>query len=106
KDPSLSPFRFVQLSLNAPALQQLLERMLDLDESKRPATMSEVKREMQRIKDQPQLLSEPVNPFRKSIFQPRLTWLSNGSAVLAYEGHASPVHSVDWSRNSAYIASA
>ncbi|HEY3994287.1 MAG TPA: WD40 repeat domain-containing serine/threonine-protein kinase [Ktedonobacteraceae bacterium] len=53
-DPSLNPFRFAPLRLPASqptprALAQLLARMLEMDETRRPATMSAVKGELQTI---------------------------------------------------------
>lgn len=105
-DPSLNPFRFVPLSLNAPALQQLLGCMLELDDGKRPASMGEVRRELQRIKAHPQSGPGQFAANARSISRPRVTRPTTGSNLLIYEGHVSRVHTVAWSSNSAYIASA
>jgi serine/threonine protein kinase len=105
-DPSLSPFRFAPLTLNAPSLQQLLNRALELDENKRPASMVEVSKELQRIKEQPLRKPDLVTQSARSISQSHVTRPASGPNILTYKGHASRVHTVAWSPNSSYLASA
>jgi serine/threonine protein kinase len=105
-DPSLLPFRFAPLTLNAPALQQLLQRMLELDENNRPASLTAVIQELQQIKEQPQRKPDQARQPAISISLPRVTRPVSGPIILIYEGHASRVHTVAWSSNSAYLASA
>ena len=105
-DPSLSPFRFAPLTLNAPALQQLLQRMLELDEHHRPASLAAVIQELQQIRERPQRRPDQGKLPTDSIAQPRVTRPASGPTILIYEGHASRVHTVAWSSNSSYLASA
>ncbi len=52
-DPTLTPFHFAPLHLppqsEPPGLEELITQMLEMNESKRPADMATVKRELQRI---------------------------------------------------------
>ena len=52
-DPTLTPFHFAPLHLPPqsapPGLEELITQMLEMNESKRPADMATVKRELQRI---------------------------------------------------------
>ncbi|HEX6779970.1 MAG TPA: WD40 repeat domain-containing serine/threonine-protein kinase [Ktedonobacterales bacterium] len=51
-DPSEKPFRFATLSMPRPAgLSALIERMVEMDESKRPPSMERVQRELERLLD-------------------------------------------------------
>jgi ribosome recycling factor len=63
-DPSQSPFRFAPLSgAGIPAgLSTLIAQMLDMDADKRPASMAEVKQELQRISAQPAVSQPPQTP--------------------------------------------
>ena len=105
-DPSLSPFRFAPLALNAPALQQLLKRMLEMDEGRRPAHMAEVNKELQRVKNQPTSAASQAVPYIRSVAYARVTRPAAGPNLLIYAGHVSPVCSVSWSSRSTYLASA
>ncbi|EFH84908.1 serine/threonine protein kinase [Ktedonobacter racemifer DSM 44963] len=60
-DPSLSPFRFASLfGAGTPAdLGTLIARMVDMDVEKRPASMAEVKQELQRLHH---LAAQPLPP--------------------------------------------
>src|SRR6266705_164258 len=53
KDPSETPFRFTPLRVNSyPSLSKLgilIERMVDMDANKRPASVAEIKQELQHI---------------------------------------------------------
>jgi serine/threonine protein kinase len=53
-DPSDTPFRFTPLTMPRPAgLSTLIERMVDLDAAKRPATMELVRRDLERMASDP-----------------------------------------------------
>lgn len=52
QDPSDAPFRFAPLTVPAPAgTWELIQRMTDLDESRRPETMVVVRQELERLAD-------------------------------------------------------
>ena len=52
QDPSNMPFRFAPLTVPAPAgTWELIQRMIDLDESRRPETMAVVRQELERLAD-------------------------------------------------------
>ncbi len=76
-DPALAPFNHAPLHLpDYPQLSILLMCMLDIDAKKRPASMGNIKRELQRIAtgrshsstshSQPQHLLPPIPPFSSS----------------------------------------
>ena len=78
-DPSVTPFKFAPLQLHGqptpPGLEPLLMHMLDMNESKRPASMTEVKRELQHINTQqstgqvtlPPPVAQPATPGGSSL---------------------------------------
>lgn len=110
-DPSLTPFRFAPLSPAMPALQALLTRMLDMDEHRRPASMAEVKRELQHIQAQPfapVVVAPQASPAMaaKRVRNLHFTQPASGPCSLILEGHSSPVHTVAWSSKGIQIASA
>ncbi len=70
-DPADTPFHFAPLRLYGPpylaGVQELLQRMVQVDSSKRPASIAEVKEELQRLagmqeKDTPRLWRPPEAP--------------------------------------------
>jgi serine/threonine protein kinase len=112
-DPSLSPFRFAPLAGQDPALQRLVMSMLEMDESKRPASVTEVRQVLQRIKDQPvspvpmpprpgQLL--PAAPL--ALHLPAIPAPAPFAPKLVYEHHYGFVRAVAWSPDSLYATSA
>lgn len=98
-DPSLAPFRFAPLQKQAPALRQLIERMLDMDESQRPASIAEVKRTLEHHKEHP---AAPAPPTAKA------TPIVPTSPIpkRVHEHHYGVVRAVAWSPDSVYAASA
>ncbi len=72
-DPSHTPFQFVPLQLHGqalpPGLEALLMQMLEMNESKRPASMIVVKQELQRIFTQ-QPASQVTIPQPSALAQP------------------------------------
>lgn len=129
-DPSDMPFRFAPIHLSpqlAPSgLDRLIMQMLDMDESRRPASMSVVKQELQRFATEwadrrAQSMQPRVLYARQSIRLPSRDTQSNqyipftppvvgvtqlGGSIYTYHGHSDRVHTVAWSPNGSYIASA
>ncbi|GAC1657475.1 MAG: hypothetical protein NVS4B7_03050 [Ktedonobacteraceae bacterium] len=144
-DPTNNPFHFTPIQglytpiqgLYTPTLvdlNKLIMRMLEVDNSKRPATIAEVKQELQRIANSyttAQTHPLPANlppgyqfigagipqgstylqgaPLQVSstVAQPKpskVPLLQNNTLFIC-SGHASRVTSVSWSPNSAYLAS-
>jgi eukaryotic-like serine/threonine-protein kinase len=63
-DPAQTPFRFAPLKIHTPALERLVMQMVEMDESKRPSNMADVKQELQRIAhqlDARQAITLPAN---------------------------------------------
>src|SRR2546423_1944106 len=129
-DPSDMPFRFAPIHLSpqlAPTgLDRFIMQMLDLDESRRPASMSVVKQELQRFAGdwaarrahslQPRVLYAPQSArLRSTTFQTRqFTSFSPpvvgatqlGGTIYTYHGHSDRVRAVAWSPDGSRIASA
>lgn len=61
-DPSQSPFYFQPFSINQPALERLVLRMVSLDAKQRPGSMQEIRQELERIiqPDKPQQATAQV----------------------------------------------
>ena len=108
-DPSLSPFRFAPLSGHDPALAHLVRRMLEIDEGQRPASVNEVQQVLQYIREHP---AAPVSVFPHAgqvlpaipAIRP-LPSLPSTPAVV-HKHHYGVVHTVAWSLDSNYVASA
>src|SRR6266566_2960270 len=74
-DPTLTPFHFAPLHLPPqsapPGLEELITQMLEMNESKRPADMATVKRELQRIAAQYRQqawISKPTAASQAAVF--------------------------------------
>src|SRR3989440_647318 len=130
RDPSDMPFRFAPIHLSpqlAPTgLDRLIMQMLDLDESRRPASMSVVKQELQRFATQwadrhahsiqPRVLYArqsirlpytDIQSKQHTLFSPPVVGVTQlGGTIYTYHGHSDRVHTVAWSPNGSYIASA
>jgi len=124
-DPSQTPFRFAPLQLNdqwARSIEPLLMQMVEMDQSKRPASAAVVKQELQRIAavgaglprpspiyrpaPAPNVPTTPVAPLpapRPSAMTPSPM---QGFIFSTYRRHSSVVHAVAWSPDGKYIASA
>lgn len=113
-DPSLSPFRFAPLTGHDPALRKLVASMLEMDEQQRPANIAEVQRILQYMKAHPavpalasaqagQILS--VAPAVLHLPAVPYSPPSRGPIVV-HTHHYGVVHTVAWSADSQYIASA
>ncbi len=117
-DPSFSPFHFVSLHVldkTIPtAMDRLVMRMLEMDVSKRPATMTGVKQELQRIAAQQMAakadVSQPGGVHGKSVPSaqpgPPVSFSIQGVTLYMYHGHRDQVRTVAWSPNGQRIASA
>src|SRR3989440_32876 len=129
-DPSDRPFRFAPIHLSpqlAPSgLDRLIMQMLDMDESRRPASMSVVKQELQRFATewadrraqsmQPMVLYArqsirlpytDIQSKQHTLFSPPVVGVTQlGGTIYTYHGHSDRVHTVAWSPNGSYIASA
>ena len=129
-DPSDMPFRFAPIHLSpqlAPAgLDRFIMQMLDLDESRRPASMSVVKQELQRFADdwaarraqslQPRVLyarqsrrlpSTSLQTKQLTSFSPPVVGATQlGGMIYTYHGHSDRVRAVAWSPDGSRIASA
>lgn len=119
-DPSLSPFRFVPLHQQDPALGHLVKRMLEIDEELRPASVLEVRQTLHYIRDHPAaqkpLISRAgqIMPAAPAVLQhpgllPRpmpFAPMAQLAPLVVHEHHYGVVRSVAWSPDSKYAASA
>jgi len=117
-DPSLSPFHFLPLHVldkTIPGeLDRLVMRMLEVDASKRPATIIGVRQELQRIAAQQMAaradVSQPGGVRGKSVLSaqpgPPISFSIQGVTLYIYRGHRDRVRIVAWSPNGQRIASA
>ncbi len=110
-DPSQTPFRFKPLSLsNQPipaALETLIMRMVEIDESKRPAGMAAVKQELEYIATHPDTLQPSPG---SSLVQFAQGLKHQGIIISTYQGHTSGYYNwitaVAWSPGGTQIVSA
>lgn len=116
-DPSQHPFQFVLMFAQdqsiPPALNVLVMKMLEKDESQRPTTMLTLKQELQRIVMQlsMQSVSSPISASAKpvpmqgglSAYQPVPV---SGTLIYTYPDHLDTIRAFAWSSDSQYIASA
>ncbi len=125
-DPSQTPFQFSPLKLHgqtAPAgLETLIMQMLEMNAGKRPASMTEVKQELQRLaaeqtatemeavqarvsrQPSPPQATKPPRPVT-----PKPSVLSSqpaGTVHTALIGHTGPVTALAWSPDGMHISSA
>ena len=117
-DPSVTPFHFVSLHVldkTIPTeLDTLVMQMLEMDVSKRPATMTLVKQELQGIAAQQKTakvdVSQPGGLHGKSVLRaqpgPPVSFSIQGVPLYIYRGHRDQVRTVAWSPNGERIASA
>ena len=114
RDPALTPFRFVPLHLpnQAPLveLEQLITRMVDIDEYIRPGSMAVVKQELQRIAVErttgrangAQLADKGASLEDASV---DTAFPAQGTTLSVYHGHALRVLAVAWSPDSKQLVS-
>ena len=115
-DPSLAPFRFVSLHVLDQAipaeLDALIMQMLEMDASKRPASMAGVEQELQRIAAQQKAgthnIPQPGAIHEKPVdsVPPVVTFSIQGVTLYMYRRHQMGVRAVAWSPDGQHIASA
>ncbi len=110
-DPSNSPFRFTPLRLQNPppplALDDLIIRMVDVDESRRPDSAQTIKQELQRIAAQRASAITSNLAGRASTQSASLanTSVTMGITLGIYRGHNGRALTAAWSPDSNRIAS-
>lgn len=114
-DPSQTPFRFAPLQLRSQmtpvGLETLIMSMLEIDESRRPASMHAIEVDLQRFAAQrtgrqggiihPALVPRPSFPSSSS----RTGNVTPGSILVRYNGHADQVNGAAWSPDGKRIVS-
>lgn len=112
-DPSLISFRFLPLPVfdaTIPAeLNSLVMQMLEMDVSKRPASMALVKQELQRISEKQQVnkVGEAHVALSPSTRGKRvISFSTQGVTRYIHRGHRKGVLAVAWSPNGKQVASA
>src|SRR5216683_293034 len=115
-DPSLALFRFVSLHVLDQAipaeLDALIMQMLEMDGSKRPASMAGVKQELQNIAAQQRMgkagtsLAAGVQNQPASSMPPVVTFSIQGVTLYMYHRHHMGVRAVAWSPDGLHVASA
>src|SRR6266550_1689097 len=121
-DPADTPFQFASLQLSGhptlSRLEKLIMQMIEMDTSKRPASIAAIKQELQTISTQ-QLVSK-TNPLQARLpyayqppTKPRLLQRLNAQKPQPQKttryicsGHTSRVTAVAWSPRGTYIATA
>jgi WD40 repeat protein/tRNA A-37 threonylcarbamoyl transferase component Bud32 len=123
-DPSLTPFRFAPLQLGSQTtptgLDKLIASMLEIDEKRRPASMSAIRYELQgfatqRAAKQVGVLQSGTSylypspaaaspPLQSSFVATGST--TQGSLIVRYYGHTDRVNAVAWAPDGARIVSA
>src|SRR6266852_5284859 len=115
-DPSLALFRFVSLHVLDQAipaeLDALIMQMLEMDGSKRPASMAGVKQDLQNIAAQQRMgkagtsLAAGVQNQPASSMPPVVTFSIQGVTLYMYHRHHMGVRAVAWSPDGLHVASA
>lgn len=110
-DPSNSPFRFTPLRLQNPppplALDDLIIRMVDVDESRRPDSAQTIKQELQRIAAQrvSAITSNLAGRASMQAASAASTSVTMGITLGIYRGHNGRALTAAWSPDSTRIAS-
>ena len=127
-DPLLAPFRFAPLKLpNQPtpkALADLVARLVEMNEQKRPFSMSAVKQDLQHIAlamengtaifvgaspTAPTTSTPPLTPLGEDASPaqlPDLSFTSGRAVICTYRGTYQHVRALSWSPDGYFIASA
>lgn len=123
-DPAQTPFRFAPLQLRSQTtpigLDTLIERMLEIDEQRRPASAHAVRLDLQGfVAQRTGRQTATLPPGSRNVFPASALPLSSfwpspvrtgsatlGNVLVRYNGHADRVQSVAWSPDGASIVSA
>lgn len=111
-DPSLNPFRFAPLRLPAgkptpQALAELVAKMLEMDETKRPTSVSEIKAALREIATQVASGSfVTVEPGVTAVAMVSRIPIPSGTLRSTYRGKYRQVRALAWSPDSKLIVSA
>ena len=109
-DPSLTPFRFIDLRVmdaSLPAeLDRLVMQMLEMEVDKRPASMDILRHELQRIADKQKVGAQPGHSSQSSPSRKTLSFSTQGLTRYIHREHRKGVLAVAWSPNGQRIASA
>ncbi|MEO8969985.1 MAG: WD40 repeat domain-containing serine/threonine-protein kinase [Ktedonobacteraceae bacterium] len=109
-DPSDMPFSFAPLRIAAPALEQLIMRMVSMDVSKRPMSIAEIQQELQNIANGNVGMPLAVASLAYAPYPPTYgsipLHVTAGELLSKYRNHTGEICSVAWSPDSKYIASA
>jgi eukaryotic-like serine/threonine-protein kinase len=108
-DPSETPFRFAPLQLHGQptpiTLTKLIMQMVEVDESKRPASMMAVKQELQYITAQI-ASGQFATASPSSLLQPARYLPPLGTVYGIHHSHADSVRAIAWSPDGTRVASA
>ncbi len=104
-DPSLNPFHFAPLDLDASYanLEQLIMRMMETDKDKRPS-IQEIKQVLQYTATQQQSLHS-IGIAGRQRPPSSNQYASAGTLIYTYQEHEEEVHGVAWSPDGTYIVS-
>ena len=109
EDPSLNPFTFAPMTTGPSELQTLLDQMLDMNPTRRPANALQVKQELQHIASMDtSVLLSPMSKGQSGAWWlsgQHTTKISQGHLFTTYGRHIDWISSLAWSPDSTYIAS-